>query len=88
MVQELLTNVMRYADAAVVHVHLSEAAGELRLRVADDGVGIRECDRAKPHSHGLRGIAERAALFAGTVAIKGAPGCGTAVTVHIPIPSA
>jgi len=88
MVQELLTNVMRYANAAVVHVHLSEAAGELRLRVADDGVGIRECDRAKPHSHGLRGIAERATLFAGTVAIEGAPGCGTAVTVHIPIPSA
>jgi hypothetical protein len=26
MVQELLTNVMRYANAAVVHVHLSEAA--------------------------------------------------------------
>jgi PAS domain S-box-containing protein len=85
MVQELLTNVMRYANAGIVHVHLSEAGGELRLRVADDGVGIRECDRAKPHSHGLRGIAERAALFAGSVAIEGVPGNGTAVSVHIPM---
>jgi signal transduction histidine kinase len=86
MVQELLTNVMRYANAGVVHVHLSEAAGALQLRVSDNGVGIRESDRAKPHSHGLRGISERAALFAGSVAIEGAPGCGTAVCIQIPMP--
>jgi PAS domain S-box-containing protein len=88
MVQELLTNVMRHANAGIVHVHLSEAGGDLRLRVADDGIGIRECDRAKPHSHGLRGIAERAALFAGSVAIEGGPGYGTSVSVNIPMPSA
>jgi PAS domain S-box-containing protein len=86
MVQELLTNVMRYANASIVHVHLSEAAGALLLRVSDNGIGIRESDRAKPQSHGLRGIAERAALFAGNVAIEGAPGCGTAISIHIPMP--
>jgi PAS domain S-box-containing protein len=87
MVQELLTNAMRYAQASSVCVNLCEAGGNLILRVHDDGVGISESDRAKPHSHGLRGIAERAALFGGTVAIQGEPGDGTTVTVQIPLQS-
>ena len=85
MVQELLTNAMRYAQASAVDVHLCEDGGALLLRVADNGIGISESDRAKPHSHGLRGIAERVAMFGGTVTIEGAPDHGTTVTVHIPV---
>jgi signal transduction histidine kinase len=56
----------------------------LRLRVSDNGVGINDADRDKPRSHGLRGIAERAALFAGSVAVDGRPERGTTVTIQIP----
>jgi signal transduction histidine kinase len=87
MVQELLTNVMRYAQASAVYVQLTDEGGNLILRVEDDGVGISDTDRAKPHSHGLRGIAERAAMFGGTVAIEGAPDGGTTVIVQIPLQS-
>ncbi|HSD77598.1 MAG TPA: GAF domain-containing protein, partial [Solirubrobacteraceae bacterium] len=38
LVQESLTNVAKHADATRVEVDLAERDGELRLRVADDGV--------------------------------------------------
>jgi signal transduction histidine kinase len=84
MVQELLTNIMRHAHASAVEVKLSAEGDMLRLRVSDNGVGIHEADWAKPQSHGLRGIAERAALFAGAVSVDGAADRGTTVTIQIP----
>ena len=56
------------------------------LRVADNGIGISD-DRAKPQSHGLRGIAERVALFGGTVTIEGRRSRHH-MTVHVPVLSA
>lgn len=86
MVQELLTNVMRYARASAVSIRLTVEGRHLALEVRDDGVGISADDRAKSNSHGLRGIGERAAMFAGSVSIEGGPGAGTRVKVLIPLP--
>jgi two-component system sensor histidine kinase UhpB len=59
--QEALTNALRHAQAENVSVDLSRDNGDLRLRVADDGVGIGEFDPGG----GVQGRRERALLVGG-----------------------
>ena len=89
IVQESLTNVTKYAKASRVSVTLQREAGGLALRIIDDGVGIPADAAAKPMSHGLLGMRERALLLGGTFAIRsGRNGCGTCVEAVIPLPEA
>jgi PAS domain S-box-containing protein len=83
--QEILTNVMRHAQATLVEVSMHEQNGELILRVKDNGVGIRETDVADTNSLGLLGMRERALVFGGQISIEGSEGEGTTVTVRIPL---
>jgi len=87
IVQESLTNIMKYASAAVVTVSLKRNETGLVLRVIDDGVGIAEDALQKPMSHGLLGMRERALLLGGTLTVKPGPGGrGTCVEALIPLP--
>jgi PAS domain S-box-containing protein len=82
--QETMTNVARHAQASRVWVRLQEKPGELRLTIRDNGRGISEGEIDDPASLGLIGIRERARSWGGEVAILGAPGQGTTVTVRVP----
>jgi signal transduction histidine kinase len=84
IVQEALTNVVRHAGARRVVVRLFIDAGALVLTVADDGRGITALEEGRSSSLGLVGMRERALVAGGTVAITGAPGAGTTVTVRLP----
>ncbi|MBB5872994.1 signal transduction histidine kinase [Allocatelliglobosispora scoriae] len=64
IVQEALTNALRHGRAARATVSVSRNGPDLRLEVADAGRGPLPGYRP---GRGLLGIAERAALFAGTV---------------------
>jgi signal transduction histidine kinase len=82
--QEALTNVARHAHAGHVRVTLRAAAGEMRLEVDDDGVGIA----AHPPGQGigLTGIGERVRALGGTVDIRS--GQGTQLRVNLPVSGA
>jgi len=82
--QEILTNVARHSRATRVDIDLEVDAGQVRLEVADNGVGIAEAELNGRKSLGLLGMHERALLFGGEVSIGGAPGHGTRVSVTIP----
>ena len=84
ILQEVLTNVARHADARTVEVRLSEQEGLLVLEVKDDGKGISADATAKPTSLGLLSLSERAAVLGGRICIQGAPARGTTVKVWIP----
>ncbi|MEN6476085.1 MAG: PAS domain S-box protein [Syntrophaceae bacterium] len=84
--QGTLTNVARHAEATAVKVHLSQAANELRLQVADNGKGITLKQIEDPQSFGIMGIRERANLWNGSMRITGKARRGTTVTVQIPLP--
>lgn len=86
MFQEILTNVVRHAGAKNVSVRVEVIAGSLVLEVRDDGRGVAPTEAASSTSLGLVGMRERAALLGGRVEIDGAPGRGTKVLVHIPLP--
>ena len=83
--QEILTNVIRHAQATQVTVSLAESATFLTLQVQDNGRGITKSEINSPKSIGLLGIQERARLRAGEVQFQGTPHQGTTVTVRLPL---
>ena len=58
--QEALTNVARHARARHVWVELRRRAGELRLRVSDDGVGVTGSAAPRLRAAGHRGAGDGA----------------------------
>lgn len=83
--QEILTNVVRHAQATRVEVSLEETAEVLTLQVRDNGRGITASEIHNPKSIGLLGMQERARLRRGEVHFQGAPGQGTTVTIRMPL---
>jgi signal transduction histidine kinase len=86
MFQEISTNIVRHAGAKNVSVRLEVDGGSIVLEVRDDGRGVTASEAASSTSLGLVGMRERAALLGGRVEISGAPGGGTTVLLHIPLP--
>ena len=82
LVQEALTNVAKHARASRVDVTVEQGAGEVRVRVTDDGRGF---DYAEPtEGFGLAGMRERAALMGGRLEVESS-GTGTSVTAVFPL---
>jgi signal transduction histidine kinase len=85
IMQEALTNIVRYAQATRVRVSLRRAGRGLVLEIIDDGIGLPDDTLAKPMSHGLLGMRERAAYFGGSLHLeRGAENKGTVVRVMLP----
>jgi two-component system, chemotaxis family, CheB/CheR fusion protein len=85
VLQEVLTNIARHAQATEVVVRLEEQEGILLLEVHDNGRGITAQEAAGKRSLGQLGMRERVRPFGGTVEVHGAPGEGTTVSVKIPL---
>lgn len=78
--QELLNNVAKHAQASNVTVRLSEVAGQILLRVCDDGRGFDL--ESVPSGHmGLGIIRERAAAIGAMLDVDSRPGGGTVAGV-------
>lgn len=69
IVQEALTNVTRHSRAERVRIHLERSAGELRLRVDDDGIGFVPCAGGE-HGLGLKIMRYRAQMLGGQLHVE------------------
>ncbi|MFI6098050.1 sensor histidine kinase [Lentzea sp. NPDC051213] len=76
--REAVTNVARHANATTCHIGIEARDGELRLVIADDGVGNHA-----PEGNGLMGMRERIAALGGLVRRTGS--AGTTVTIAVPL---
>jgi signal transduction histidine kinase len=83
--QEILTNIMRHAQADRVEVRLEERDESLVLEVRDNGRGISDSEINDSKSFGLLGMRERLYPWNGRVVFEGRQGRGTAVTVYLPV---
>lgn len=83
--QEALTNVARHANAQRVAVEVFEDAGNIVLKISDDGVGIHQSDVQDFKSFGLLSIRERAEYFGGKAEFEKLNPHGTLVKVSLPI---
>lgn len=84
VVQELLTNVARHANATRVDVSIRIGQDALTLEIEDDGKGIEPEAINRRDSLGLLGMRERVLPFGGGIEITGLPGRGTRAVVSIP----
>jgi signal transduction histidine kinase len=85
LTQEILTNVVRHANADRVDFSLKLESDHLLLSATDNGVGISKEKMAKPNAFGLRGMKERVISWGGTINIEGKPMEGTRVVVVLPL---
>lgn len=85
IVQELLTNVARHAEASSVDITLARHADNLHVEVRDNGKGFDPAVTAAVNkSFGLLGVCERAIAMGGDIEVISAPQQGTAVTIRMP----
>jgi signal transduction histidine kinase len=84
ILQELLTNVQRHAQATRVRIALFEKENTLVLSLQANGKGIEPARTSGSATLGIRGIQERVTLFGGEFSLHGEPGLGTSAEVKLP----
>jgi PAS domain S-box-containing protein len=85
ILQEILTNVARHAQATNVNIRLEQSGEQVSLQVGDNGRGISGVEQSGPKAFGLLGMRLRAQQQGGAFDIQGTSGTGTTVTVRIPL---
>ena len=84
IIQELISNTLRHAQASCLDVYLYQTDVELQLKVVDNGIGF-QLGSFDDLSYGLRNIKERVEDMAGAVQLLTAPKQGLAVDIRIPL---
>ena len=90
VVQEAIANIDRHAHAETVLIQGSIRDQELSVEVEDDGGGFEEGAFATPdragRGWGILGMRERVEMLGGRLDIHSAPGTGTHLELHVPLP--
>ena len=84
IIQELISNTLRHAQASCLDVYLYQTDVELQLKVVDNGIGF-QLGSFDDLSYGLRNIKERVEDMAGAVQLLTAPKQGLAIDIRIPL---
>ncbi|MDY7577925.1 PAS domain-containing protein [Herbaspirillum sp. RTI4] len=85
MLQEILNNIVKHAQATTVRVILDVDEDRVALTVKDNGVGMTAARKDNTKSYGLRGLRERAVYFGGTIDIVSSAEKGTVIAIALPI---
>jgi PAS domain S-box-containing protein len=80
--QELVTNCVRHAHCAKVHINLIDDGTYLSLTVEDDGIGFDT--KAQSYGIGLGNIASRVSILRGSLTVESSRTSGTLVHIEIP----
>ena len=78
---EAIANAVKHAGASAIWVRIGSHDGRAFVEVVDDGKGGAALDGGS----GLRGLSDRVAALAGTIAVESPPGDGTRLVVEIPV---
>lgn len=85
MVQEILGNVLKHAQATRLEIQLLWADGKLHIGAEDDGKGFNIQKLDKQKNTGIEGIKSRAKKLMGECTIDATEGRGTTVMIDLPI---
>lgn len=84
LIQELLNNVHKHAEATKVSITFTQAQSDLIITVTDDGKGFHP--NAIPDGHfGLAGMKERIQYLQGRFLIESSPGSGARFEMRLPV---
>ncbi len=84
IIQELINNISKHADANKIMVQLSLHDQQLFISVEDDGLGF-DIHMAS-EGIGLKNLRSRVAYLGGTIEIESEPNIGTTTSIVIPLP--
>lgn len=82
IVQEALSNIMKYSQATNVSVSLKNQNRQLILKISDNGIGFDTSTYS--NGIGMQNIKKRVSYLNGFVNIKSNLGFGTVITIKIP----
>ena len=86
IIQELITNVIKHADATEVDIYLNENDGLLNIMVEDNGKGFDTTQITKnKKGMGLSSIDRRIEDLDGKMIIESQPNSGTSIIIDIPL---
>jgi signal transduction histidine kinase len=85
VLQEVVNNIIRHAQASVISIQLIRHDDELVLVVEDNGIGFNVSKHKESEGIGLRNIRSRVDFLNGNLNIDSYPGKGTTITVEIPL---
>ncbi len=84
IVQESVANALRHAGAGRIAIVVRADAGDLLIRVEDNGGGLPP-DWQRPGHFGLRGMRERATALGGSFEVGGGRDGGVCVLARLPL---
>jgi len=87
--QEILTNIVRHAQASNVSLAIRKKGGAVLLQAEDNGRGFEVANILRRGTGtaglGLTSLAERAKMLGGTLKIESREGAGTRITCTLPV---
>jgi len=83
IVQEVLTNVLKHAQARTVRIATGCDGENVQVLIEDDGRGFDQA--VASHGRGLRHLVQRAARLGGRLTIDSSPGQGTRTQLDLPL---
>ena len=86
MIQEIVHNTLKHAQASNLQIGLSEESGHLLFLAKDDGKGFdKEKALAGSSGLGLRSLESRCEILNGILSLDSKPGAGTNYFIKIPV---
>jgi signal transduction histidine kinase len=86
MIQEIVHNTIKHAQAGNLQIGLSEEKGHLLFLTKDDGKGFdKEKTLAGSHGLGLKSLESRCEILNGVLSLESRPGAGTNYFIKIPV---
>ncbi|MEK3968098.1 sensor histidine kinase [Paenibacillus sp. FSL H7-0323] len=87
-IKEAVTNIVKHSRADKCFIGVAKLAGEVRITVKDNGIGLQHGERGNgglSDGNGMKGMAERLSLIDGSLSLSSAEGQGATLIVTIPL---
>lgn len=85
IIQELLNNVVKHADATNCFINLTSYENQLNIMIEDDGKGFHYVPQPNNDGIGLYSIEQRIDHMEGTFQVDSAVGRGTTINIDVPL---
>ncbi len=86
IIQELITNIIKHAEASEATIHLTRHANSLNVLVEDNGIGFDTAHTRPVSGMGLYSIRKRIENLKGQLTVESLHQKGTTVIIDIPMP--
>lgn len=85
MIQEVLNNIIRHANATDVIIWMDFEKSNLKIRICDNGIGFNLHETDQHGGSGLSNLKKRSQIINAALLIESAPMQGTTVKIIVPI---